>query len=469
MNTYKIIKTIKNYLYLVMLTLFSFNINAQEPHGFNYQATVRNANGDLTLNANVYFKFNIMQGSQTSEPVYIETHYVSTDDLGQVTLAIGQGTPITGVFSEIDWSLGSYFLGVELNTTGQSYVAMGTSKLLSVPYALYAANSGNTTSSLTLESVLSTNNSAGQQQIKNLLDPTDPTDAVTKSYADALSMSSELMNFNKLDNQVWNDNTTVQLESNSFFYVNANHTTLVFPEATNNCCIGDVIYIYVMQANDIPQNFVLQPSGSNVAINTGGSTLISTATEQIQGVFETGGLQTIVNIGNYWMVGNFAGILGSSEDDHNHENEVITTVNYTLTNGSDEVTLTFIDLDGEGGNEGTYDISGSLIANTTYTGTIELLNETEDPAKDISEEIREEKDRNEFFYTSTVAGVVITKTDDDGNGNSLGIDTSVTTGAAGSGSITIVLKHEPTKPNDGTSEDAGGSTDIQVTFDVTVQ
>ena len=53
-----------------------------------------------------------MQGSQTSLPVFTEIHYVPTDDLGQVNLVIGQGTANTGVFSELDWSLGSYYLGI---------------------------------------------------------------------------------------------------------------------------------------------------------------------------------------------------------------------------------------------------------------------------------------------------------------------------------------------------------------------
>ncbi len=298
----------KNYVYILMLTLLSFNINAQTPQGFNYQATVRNSEGTLITNANVYFKFNVLQGSQTAVPVFTEIHYIATDDLGQVNLIIGEGTATEGTFSQIDWSLGSYFLGVELNITGQSYVAMGTTQLLSVPYALYAANSGNATPSTTLGSVLSANNSADQQQIKNLLDPTDGADAVTKSYADALSKSSGLMNYNGWDNyQVWNDDTTVQLEPNSFTYVNANQTTLVFPEAANNCCVGSVIYVYVMQGdNSTPLDFVLQPSGTSIAIHTGVD-LVSTATEQFQGQFQTGGLQTIVNVGDYWMVGNFNG------------------------------------------------------------------------------------------------------------------------------------------------------------------
>jgi len=130
----------------------------------------------------VYFKFNVIQGSQTAVPIFTETHYVPTDDLGQVNLVIGQGTATEGTFSELDWSLGSYYLGIELNT-GNGYVAMGTTQLLSVPYALYAANSGNSTPTTpNLQSVLAENNSANNQQIKDLQDPTDAQDAVTKNY-----------------------------------------------------------------------------------------------------------------------------------------------------------------------------------------------------------------------------------------------------------------------------------------------
>lgn len=154
-------------------------------------------------------------------------------------------------------------------------------------------------------------------------------------------------------------------------------------------------------------------------------------------------------------------------DDDDHENELITTVTYTLTNGMDVVTLKFDDLDGEGGAVPEYTISGPLTANTTYTGVILLENRTESPAENITDEVEEEADEHEFFYTS---GLNIEKTDVDGNGNPLGIETTLTTSDAGSDSITIILRHEPTKPNDGTADNAGGSTDIQVTFDdVTVE
>ena len=129
----------KNYLSIVILLFLTLSLNAQAPQGFNYQATVRNSAGELIIKSNVYFKFNVIQGSQTAVPVFTETHYVPTDDLGQVNLVIGQGTPSTGTFSEIDWSLGSYYLGIELSiNSANNYVAMGTTQLLSVPYALHA-------------------------------------------------------------------------------------------------------------------------------------------------------------------------------------------------------------------------------------------------------------------------------------------------------------------------------------------
>ena len=134
-----------------LISLFAFMIAlttlAQVPRGFNYQATVRNVSGDLIVNQNVYFKFNILQDSQTATPTYSETHYVPTDDAGQVSLVIGEGTASIGVFSDLDWSSGSRFLGIELNT-GNGYTAMGTTQFYSVPYALYAESAGSGGTSL---------------------------------------------------------------------------------------------------------------------------------------------------------------------------------------------------------------------------------------------------------------------------------------------------------------------------------
>ena len=169
--------------FIKLLLLLSFNVYAQAPQGFNYQATVRNQEGQLITNQNVYFKFNLMQGSPTSVPVFTETHYVPTDDKGTVNLIIGQGTAATGTanFNEINWSLGNYHMGIELNT-GNGYIALGTLQLMSVPYALYAEQTGAVPEIPSLASVLDKNNSANNLQIKNLGDPTDDQDAVNKAY-----------------------------------------------------------------------------------------------------------------------------------------------------------------------------------------------------------------------------------------------------------------------------------------------
>jgi uncharacterized protein (TIGR02145 family) len=132
-------------LFTLLVFLITLTISAQAPQGFNYQATVRNNAGGLMINKNVTFRFNVMKDTPTSVPVFSETHYVPTDDLGAVNLVIGKGTATSGTFATIDWATGTYYLGIELNT-GNGFVAMGTSQLLSVPYALYASNSGNGTS-----------------------------------------------------------------------------------------------------------------------------------------------------------------------------------------------------------------------------------------------------------------------------------------------------------------------------------
>lgn len=157
------------------------------------------------------------------------------------------------------------------------------------------------------------------------------------------------------------------------------------------------------------------------------------------------------------------------DHDHDHEHEEVNKLVYELTNGSDVVTLTFFDEDGEGGADGVYTVSGPLKANTTYTGKLQLLHEHEDGDIDnVGEEIAEEEsDEHEIFYVTDIAGTSFMVTDVDENQNPLGFDTTVTTGAAGTGSISIFVIHEGKKPNDGTVSDAisgGGTTDLEVSF-----
>lgn len=154
--------------------------------------------------------------------------------------------------------------------------------------------------------------------------------------------------------------------------------------------------------------------------------------------------------------------------------EIITTLTYTLTpvSGGQTVVLSFQDLDGDGGNAPTV-TGGTLAANTIYQGSIELLNESEEPAEDITAEVRELDLEHQFFFSTTVNGLAVTYSDVDANNNPLGLTTSVTTTDAGNGTLTVVLRHEPNKSASGVSDgditNAGGETDIEVTFDITVE
>ena len=157
-----------------------------------------------------------------------------------------------------------------------------------------------------------------------------------------------------------------------------------------------------------------------------------------------------------------------------NEEELITTLNYTLTptSGGTSITLSFKDLDGDGGTAPTI-TGGTLAANQTYSGTLELLNEAESPAESITEEIEEEDEEHQFFFQSNISNLTIAYSDQDADGNPVGLSSTLTTGAAASGSITIILRHEPSKSASGVSggdiTNAGGETDIEVTFPIDVQ
>lgn len=162
----------------------------------------------------------------------------------------------------------------------------------------------------------------------------------------------------------------------------------------------------------------------------------------------------------------------SCEKEHSHDVELITTLTYKLTpvGGGSTVTLSFRDIDGDGGNAPVVSVS-PLKANTVYNGELTLLNESESPSDDITAEIKAEDKEHQFFFESSV--VKVEYADKDGNNNPVGLASKLTTTAAGSGKLKITLRHEPNKTasgvKDGKIANAGGETDIEVEFNITVQ
>lgn len=159
-----------------------------------------------------------------------------------------------------------------------------------------------------------------------------------------------------------------------------------------------------------------------------------------------------------------------------NQEELITTLTYTLISqdlAADTVIFSFVDLDGPGGNPPSI-VGGTLNSTTAYKGTLQLLNEQDSPAEDITLEVIAEAEDHQFFFQNTLMfDFNIFYEDADINGNPLGVETKLLTGNASSGQLTITLRHEPDKfaqgVNLGDISNAGGETDIEVTFDVDVQ
>ncbi|WP_298146340.1 type 1 periplasmic binding fold superfamily protein [Flavobacterium sp.] len=156
------------------------------------------------------------------------------------------------------------------------------------------------------------------------------------------------------------------------------------------------------------------------------------------------------------------------------EEEVITTIEVTLTGGGETITLVSRDLDGDGPGLPVSVVSGNLTAGTTYTGSIVLKNETETPAEIKNPEILEKDEEHQFFYQTTGTVGTFTYTDADSNNNPIGLTFTLQTAAtAGTGSITFTLRHELNKNGTGVDQgiitNAGGSTDIEVSFPVTIE
>jgi hypothetical protein len=152
------------------------------------------------------------------------------------------------------------------------------------------------------------------------------------------------------------------------------------------------------------------------------------------------------------------------------ENEVITTVTYTLTpvGGGTPVAVTFRDPDGDQGSQQPTIGTLTLAANTAYTGALTVLDETKSPVENTTAEILEKSDEHLFVYTVNPAGLLtIARTDRDKNNIEVGLATSVQTQTtAGTGVLNIVLRHQPGTKN-GTA--TPGSSDVDVTFPVVVQ
>lgn len=129
----------KKIFILFITSFFSIICFAQTPEKMTFQAVVRDASNTLLVNQGIGMKISILQGSSTGISLYTETHSPNSNDNGLVNVEVGSGNVVSGNFNSINWNNGPFFIKTETDPSGgSSYTIIGTSQLMSVPFALHA-------------------------------------------------------------------------------------------------------------------------------------------------------------------------------------------------------------------------------------------------------------------------------------------------------------------------------------------
>lgn len=120
---------------------------AQVPQALNHQGIARNTSRTPLASSSIGLRLTVHDATEGGTIVYRETQTATTNSFGLYNLSIGAGTAVSGTFAGINWASGDKYLEVEIDPAGgSSYTSAGTSKLLSVPYSLYAKTNANSIS-----------------------------------------------------------------------------------------------------------------------------------------------------------------------------------------------------------------------------------------------------------------------------------------------------------------------------------
>jgi len=147
---------------IIFIILFSFELSySQAPLAIPYQAVARDNSGNLIINHAISLRFSLHEGSAGGTISYKESHSTTTNALGLFSVNFGQGTPLTGTIASVNWATSAKFLQVEMDASGgTNYINMGTTQMMSVPYALLAGKSSDLTSGISDGNTLRWNGSA---------------------------------------------------------------------------------------------------------------------------------------------------------------------------------------------------------------------------------------------------------------------------------------------------------------------
>ncbi len=255
---------------LTFITVFTaITLVAQVPQAFKYQAVVRDSSQSIISDQLVSLKIGIVQDSINGTVIYSETHTRTTNQYGLISLEIGNGTVTSGVFDEINWGHGQFYMEIWLDENGGSdFLEMGTIQLLSVPYAFNSK-------SLTLISPNGTIYNVTVDDAGNLTTqcPSSITDCNGNNY-DVILIGSQCWMSENLVTSRFNDGSEIPLEIHSAIW-----STLTSPgycwynndSATFGSTYGAMYNWYAVNAGN------LCPKGWHIPTDEDWSTLITYA------------------------------------------------------------------------------------------------------------------------------------------------------------------------------------------------
>lgn len=302
-----------------IFSIFCFQLFGQGlPSNFKYQTSIRDNAGNLIANRLVAFRISILQGGTNGTTVYSETHNTATTDFGIANLNIGGGTPLQGSFNTIDWGNGSMFLKVEIDlANGSNFNFMGTSQLLSVPYALYAAKAGNASDDMDKDSTnelqhlsfannqLQLNKNGGTINLEKYIDNTDSQTISLQGNTLSISGGNSIVLSGAvdLDSDPTNEIQTLQLKQDSLFLSKGN--AVVLPKDNDRDSLNELQ--------------ILSVSGNKISISKGNQVSIDAdTTNELQSLSLSSNQLSLskgggsVNVAEYKTVQNSSAIYGTA-------------------------------------------------------------------------------------------------------------------------------------------------------------
>lgn len=313
----------------------SANLMAQTPLGINYQGIARNADGSPLINQYIGLRVSITSGPDGSND-YTEEHHPETNAFGLFAVVLGQGQS-AGSIGDVDWGAGNKWLQIEIDPQDNgNYLLVGTQQMMSVPYALYAANSGKE-----LASGFGVEITNGK--INNVL----PDQIINLNGTGAATVSGTYPNFN-IDVSGGGDDADAD-PTNEIQTLNKAGTTVTLSNG------GGSFLDAVNDADSNPTNELqtVSKAGNTVTLSDGGGSFTdavddadANATNEIQSLSKTGNQLNLSSGGSVDM----AGYLDNT-DSQNLSSGTSGTNRTINISGGTGATISVADNDNNAGNE----------------------------------------------------------------------------------------------------------------------